>query len=433
MGIWVTTSSSTPTPSSLTPSETEKEPEPEPRAPSPPPPPPIVPVVHPHVECDKSDQSPLQGTRYHKVGANYDLNEEEFAKLDDIEKTQYELLLRPGGPIIRWEPVVHYGVTCDVSNVSPVFGVRFHKIGENYDLTQTEFAKLSEEEKRAYELINHPRATPVPYYVAPPPAQDDGELTLQHLEKLIGAFFPGVVHVEAGCQQRRCPRNGKGKGKGGACPQRQQQRQCPQRQQRYQRPGGIAAGDVLPAAQFGIGAFGPGVKQLQWFLIANDFMDESAIKWRAGVYGPRTREAIYKFQVLNAVETENQGVYDQPTVDALTSLVTVTTVTPTPTPTQPVETKAVETPPPVAPKPTAPSVPEPQQPSTPTPTPTTTTTPSPSDDDDLVVVDQPWTEELKILEGMGFTDKEQLKLLLNENKTADPERVLLATIAALLK
>merc|ERR1712166_1590309 len=63
----------------------------------------------------------------------------------------------------------------------------------------------------------------------------------------------------------------------------------------------------------------------------------------------------------------------------------------------------------------------------------TTTTPSPSDDEDLVVVDQPWTEELKILEGMGFTDKEQLKLLLNENKTADPERVLLATIAALLK
>ena len=60
-------------------------------------------------------------------------------------------------------------------------------------------------------------------------------------------------------------------------------------------------------------------------------------------------------------------------------------------------------------------------------------TPSPSDDEDLVVVDQPWTEELKILEGMGFTDKEQLKLLLNENKSADPERVLLATIAALLK
>merc|ERR1712195_45542 len=177
---------------------------------------------------------------------------------------------------------------------------------------QTEFAKLSEEEKRAYELINHPRATPVPYYVAPPPAQDDDndELTMQHLEKLIGAFFPGVVHVEAEGQQRRCPRNGKGKGKGGAC--------------------------------------GPGVEQLQRFLIANDFMDESAIKWLAGVYGPRTREAIYKFQVLNAVETENQGVYDQPTVDALTSLVTVTTVTPTPTPTptQPVETKAIETPPP---------------------------------------------------------------------------------------
>merc|ERR1712166_1328762 len=250
-----------------------------------------------------------------------------------------------------------------------------------------------------------------------------------HLEKFIGAFFPGVVHVEAEGQQRRCPRNGKGKGKGGACPQRQQQRECPQRQQRFQRPGGIAAGDILPAAQFGIGAFGPGVEQLQRVLIANDWMDPSAIQWRAGVFGPRTLEAIYKFQVLNAVETENQGVYDQATFDALSVLITAKQQT---EPKAETETKAKTestSPPPAAPKQSSPSVPTPQ-PTTPAPT---TTTPSSHDDEDLVVVDEPWSEELKILQGMGFTDKEQLKLLLNENKAADPERVLLATIAALLK
>merc|ERR1712166_909011 len=351
---------------------------------------------------------------------------------------QYELLLRPGGPIIRWEPVVHYGVTCDVSNVSPVFGVRFHKIGENYDLTQTEFAKLSEEEKRAYELINHPRATPVPYYVAPPPAQDNGELTLQHLEKLIGAFFPGVIHIEAvGCPQRqgqgqrRCPKNGNAKG---ACPKAtgncsRQQRQCPQQQQRFQRTSAIAAGDVLPAVQFGIGAFGPGVEQLQRVLIANDWMDASAIQWRAGVFGPRTLEAIYKFQVLNAVETENQGVYDQATFDSLSVLITAKQQIETNAETETKAKTESTSPPPAAPKQSSPSIPTPQ-PTTPTPT---TTTPSSHDDEDLVVVDEPWSEELKILQGMGFTDKEQLKLLLNENKTADPERVLLATIAALLK
>merc|ERR1711959_355495 len=108
----------------------------------------IEPVVHQHVECDGSGENPLRGTRYHKVGEDFDLNETEFAKLSDAEKPQYQVVLRPNGPIIRWEPVVHYGVSCGASNISPILGIRFHKIGEDYNLSQVEFAKISEEDKR---------------------------------------------------------------------------------------------------------------------------------------------------------------------------------------------------------------------------------------------------------------------------------------------
>jgi peptidoglycan hydrolase-like protein with peptidoglycan-binding domain len=56
-------------------------------------------------------------------------------------------------------------------------------------------------------------------------------------------------------------------------------------------------------------------------------MAASAIRWRAGFFGPRTREAISKFQVANGIQTENRGVYDQVTADALTTLDSVTSAT----------------------------------------------------------------------------------------------------------
>merc|ERR1712137_282332 len=89
--------------------------------PTPSPPPPPEPVTHPHVECDGSGQSPLRGIRFHKIGENYDLNEAEFSKLDEGQKTQFELILYPGAQPIRWEPVVHYNIVCDASNVTPIF------------------------------------------------------------------------------------------------------------------------------------------------------------------------------------------------------------------------------------------------------------------------------------------------------------------------
>lgn len=126
-----------------------------------------VPVVHFGITCDGSDQNPLVGTRYHKIGHNYDLNETEFAKLTRDEQEKYEVIAFPGDVPVpvknsKSKPVVHYGVICDGSNQNPLVGTRYHKIGQNYDLNEAEFAKLSANEQEKYEMISRPGATPVP-------------------------------------------------------------------------------------------------------------------------------------------------------------------------------------------------------------------------------------------------------------------------------
>merc|ERR1719498_1508826 len=61
--------------------------------------------------------------------------------------------------------VLHHTVRCDGSNEYPLRGVRFHKIGKNYDLNKSEFDKLSMEEKQAFEVITRPGARPIPVNV----------------------------------------------------------------------------------------------------------------------------------------------------------------------------------------------------------------------------------------------------------------------------
>merc|ERR1712232_800423 len=60
------------------------------------------------------------------------------------------------------ELVLHHGIWCDASKQFPLRGVRYHKIGCDYDLNGTEFAKLSPAEQRAYEAIERPGAMPMP-------------------------------------------------------------------------------------------------------------------------------------------------------------------------------------------------------------------------------------------------------------------------------
>jgi len=414
--IWVTSSkkpSATTDDSSVEDSKTDPVPEVKPVV--------IEPVVHQHVECDGSGENPLRGTRYHKVGENFDLNETEFAKLSDAEKTQYQVILRPNGPVIQWEPVVHYGVICDATNVGPIYGIRFHKIGENYDLCQSEFSKLSEEEKRGYELINHPRAEAVPYYSEPTSSSTNDEQNfVDQVEKWMKIMNCHIKQGGRGCGKGR---RGRCHGKGKNEPKDE-----------------VKAGEVLPAYPVAFGSHGPGVEQLQHFLIDNGFMDASAIKWRAGVYSHRTQEAIEQFQLLHGISGENLGTYDKATAEALQNLIAFkngTHVDKPPTNTT-VENDSQDT----AEKSTRSPTPEEKSVDEVTPksevveedfVSVESVDDSQNNDPGKIEKKEEWLKELEILESMGFTDKELLRTLLNQNKVSDPERPLLATIAALLK
>ena len=60
--------------------------------------------------------------------------------------------------------VLHPAVKCDGSGEFPLRGIRYTKIGEDWDLNATEFAKLSSKHARAFESIEYPGATPVPVH-----------------------------------------------------------------------------------------------------------------------------------------------------------------------------------------------------------------------------------------------------------------------------
>mmetsp|Transcript_6149 Transcript_6149/g.11543 ORF Transcript_6149/g.11543 Transcript_6149/m.11543 type:complete len:1190 (-) Transcript_6149:311-3880(-) len=57
---------------------------------------------------------------------------------------------------------VHRGVTCDKSGMKPIVGARFHVQGANYDLCETEFAKLPEAERLLFVKIAFPGAPKEP-------------------------------------------------------------------------------------------------------------------------------------------------------------------------------------------------------------------------------------------------------------------------------
>jgi len=55
---------------------------------------------------------------------------------------------------------IHWGITCDRTEQSPIVGVRYHKRGYDYDLCEAAFLKLSDDEKKAYERIEQPNRGP---------------------------------------------------------------------------------------------------------------------------------------------------------------------------------------------------------------------------------------------------------------------------------
>jgi hypothetical protein len=70
-------------------------------------------------------------------------------------------------------PAVHRHVICDGSNDNPIVGTRYHRMGEDYDLCEAEFNKLSEDAKADFEAIRRPGDVPVPYATPVPVTPED--------------------------------------------------------------------------------------------------------------------------------------------------------------------------------------------------------------------------------------------------------------------
>jgi len=134
------------------------------------------PGVHVGVTCDVSGMCPIVGNRYHLVGHNYDLCQAEYDKLPEKKKALFRKIPPPEAPATApvaaapttaaAPPVAplptpthpfgqgfHPGVECDRSGMNPIVGMRFHLRGQNYDLCQAEYEKLSAAEKVQYEAI----------------------------------------------------------------------------------------------------------------------------------------------------------------------------------------------------------------------------------------------------------------------------------------
>lgn len=177
-------------------------------------------------------------------------------------------------------------------------------------------------------------------------------------------------------------------------------------------------GDRLPTGRLKRGSHGPGVAQLQHFLIKSGLMDPSAIRWRDGLYGPRTAAAVQAFQEANRLEGEH-GVFDQVVRAALLAGWPAENIAGTPAP-----DVSAPAPPPVptttpdndrhyAPHASAPVLSAPvAEPVFESPVPSTTPP----------AAEQPakWAKQLETLAGMGFVDIEANTELLEEHNGAVP-------------
>ena len=104
-------------------------------------------------------------------------------------------------------PAVHRHVICDGSNDNPIVGTRYHRMGEDYDLCEAEFNKLSEDAKADFEAIRRPGDVPVPY-AAPVPVtpEDQPRVTDEDMKQLLVQqqqmqAQAQQVHVQAQAQQ----------------------------------------------------------------------------------------------------------------------------------------------------------------------------------------------------------------------------------------
>jgi len=135
-------------------------------------------------KSDISNKLLMFGQFYHKVGAAFDINQEEYNGLPQAEKVRYTLISSPRDleayqrdytapapapqpaqqmppqPQPAAQPQVPAGTKIvshfrsDISDTPLVFGQFYHKLGEAYDINAQEFEALVPAEKSKYTLIS---------------------------------------------------------------------------------------------------------------------------------------------------------------------------------------------------------------------------------------------------------------------------------------
>jgi len=308
------------------------------------------------------------------------------------------------------EPVLHPNVICDGCNCA-IVGTRFKSLTHpDFDLCATCEAAGMHPEHIMIRIRNPSRkaswlANKLQHVVAKcyaPPGFHPGRQGCA-MQPLWAAFIPPGAFPH-----HRGPPHGRGRhGHHGPKHHQRGSGRC-HGSGYHHRPGDrkfAQPGDQLPTGRLERGSHGPGVAQLQHFLIKAGLMDPSAIRWRDGLFGPRTAAAVQAFQEANQLEGEH-GVFDAVVRAALLA---------------------------GWPSKTA-SVAETQAPDTTSPVPAVTSTTlvgEPSGEDFVrssmapsvpPTTEQPvkWSEQLETLHGMGFSDVDRNSELLDKHNGAVP-------------
>lgn len=331
-------------------------------------------AVHGRVQCDQTGMFPVRGNRWHKIDSDYDLCEEAFQQLTEEVKSTFELIATPGAEPVPYtvvkapatsadadvKPVatdataataVHDGVTCDRSGMLPIVGNRWRLVGQNFDLCEGEFNKLSVEQKQRFELIARPGDSPRPFGY---PLNINGtrDLAQLHADVLrtvmvalqgkyavqidltpldesqhvtgevrteipIDLTFDVNGNLQVGCNRPHGRRHGHHHGHGRHSHHRFHN--SPHAGAFPATPVPIAAGDDgLPTEVLERGSSGAGVQQLQHMLIRLGCMDARVVSRREGFFGHETNRAVKIFQAQNGFHGQHvSGIVDAETREAL--------------------------------------------------------------------------------------------------------------------
>jgi len=243
-----------------------------------------IPGAHHGIYCNGCKQFPIVGVRFKcTVRPDFDL-----CAACEAKDTQMYPMIKMRAPDRK---DIHYNVACDMCNVQPIVGVRFKcTVRPNYDLCAECEAKDTEE----YPMIK--------MRVASQFSRRRGCGGRGH-GRVHGRGFGGRAYGRRGYAAHGPWKRGGGRGRGHW--RRFMRMMCEQPSMAEQKV------NELPSGTLSFGARGPHVAYLQQVLIQLGFMDQSAIRWHAGFYGPRTTEAIAK--VASAMGSDNaqevQGVF----------------------------------------------------------------------------------------------------------------------------